>query len=309
MGRQRIAIAGQGRRRGSAFVLVIAVTSIVGIIGMAGLMAVRVQHRGVRGRADATQAQALADAALQLIHLRIADDDGWRDDHEHDKWSSPEAIGTGTFIYKFVDESDGDLDDDDLDVVRLYVQATYGDAVRLVSVSLQGLDEVGPNLLRNGGIEAGTTHYYCVTSIPVIGTASDSPHGGESYLTLTGRTSFADAINQDLDNLIEAGQTYRVSGWLRMANTSGQAHIGLFIENSLGVTGVWGTVEPVDTDWTYVTVEVTPTWSEELDNARFYYYTTISSQGIHLDDAEVRLVYDQRALPVIRGSYRREVQR
>lgn len=300
--------ARRARQRGSAFVLVIAVTSIVGIIGMAGLMVVRVQHRGVRGRADATQAQALADAALQLIHRRIADDDAWRDDHEHDTWSSAEALGSGTFIYKFVDEDDGDLADDDRDKVRLYTQATVGDSVRLVSVSLQGLGEVGPNLLRNGSIEAGTSPYYTDGSTPTLVIGTGSPYAGENNLRLTQRTSFADAIYQDLTAPLESDQTYRVSGWLRMADTSAQAQIGLAYENTLGVSGTAGTVASVARSWTYVSIDVTPTWTGTLDSARFYYQTAISGQDIELDNAEVRLVYDSRALPVIRGSYRREVQ-
>ncbi|MEM9881350.1 MAG: hypothetical protein AAF800_00340 [Planctomycetota bacterium] len=127
------------RDRGTVLVLVLAVTSMVGVIGLSSLLATRIEHRGVRDRADAAHAQRLADGALQLLHARLDGDPDWRTDHTHDTWSADETLDADTTLrYRLADEADGDLADEPDDPARLTVRVTHGRAVRLVSVLVGG---------------------------------------------------------------------------------------------------------------------------------------------------------------------------
>lgn len=127
------------RNRGTVLVLVLAVTSMVGVIGLSSLLATRLEHRGVRARADAAQAQRLADGALQLIHTRLGDDADWRSTHTHDVWSADETLDVDTTMrYRLRDEDDADLSDDPDGWARLTVRVAHGASVRLVSVRVRG---------------------------------------------------------------------------------------------------------------------------------------------------------------------------
>ncbi|MEM7624242.1 MAG: hypothetical protein AAF333_01300 [Planctomycetota bacterium] len=127
----------RARQQGSIYVVVMAVTSIVGVVGLSSLLAVRIEHRDVLVRADATQAQALVDSGLHVIHARLSDDADWRSRHADNAWSSTEAFGNGALDYKLIDE-DGVLADDPDDPARLIVRVAFGDAVRLASVLIGG---------------------------------------------------------------------------------------------------------------------------------------------------------------------------
>lgn len=129
----------RARQRGSVLVLVLGVTSIVGVIGLSALLAVRLQHADVRDRADAVAAQHLADGALQLVHTRLNQDSAWRTNHTHDTWTDAEVIGKDSFLrYKLIDQEDTDLADNTEDPLRLLIRVKHGDAVRLVSQSFTG---------------------------------------------------------------------------------------------------------------------------------------------------------------------------
>ncbi|MEM6854798.1 MAG: hypothetical protein AAF593_10365 [Planctomycetota bacterium] len=122
------------RQRGSVLVLVLGVTSIVGVIGLSSLLVVRLQNRDVQSRADAAQAQQFADGVLQLIHTRLADDPDWRSTYQHDVWTADEALADGyVFRFKLEDETDTDLADDPDDAMKLLARVENGQAVRLIS--------------------------------------------------------------------------------------------------------------------------------------------------------------------------------
>ncbi|MBB6429260.1 hypothetical protein [Algisphaera agarilytica] len=128
------------RQRGSALVLVLAVSSIVGVIGLSALMAVRLQNTDIETRADAVQAQQFADSMLRVIHTRLTNNSSWRTTHTHDTWTSNEVIAQGGFMrYVIRDEGDSDLADADTDPARLVVRVKYGDAVRLASLQISGV--------------------------------------------------------------------------------------------------------------------------------------------------------------------------
>ncbi|MEO1236935.1 MAG: hypothetical protein AAFX76_09130, partial [Planctomycetota bacterium] len=147
------------RDAGSALVLVLGVSSIVGLIGLSSMLAVRLQHADVRSRGDALRAQQLADSALRVVHMRLGDDPDWRSSHTHGAWTEDEPFAAGTLRYRLADTGDTDLDDDPDDHARLTVRVALGDAVRLVSVELGGGNALGPELTTNRDMEAGADPY------------------------------------------------------------------------------------------------------------------------------------------------------
>ena len=143
----------RARRGGSVLVLVLAVTSIVGVIGLSSLMAVRLQHRDVDARSDATQAALLADGALRLVHSQLHANDNWRAEHTHGVWTDDTELASGALRYKLEDEGDdrdADLADSDEDAARLTVRVAVDDAVRLSSIRLAGqsVDSEPPPVVR-----------------------------------------------------------------------------------------------------------------------------------------------------------------
>ncbi|MEM7624243.1 MAG: carbohydrate binding domain-containing protein [Planctomycetota bacterium] len=297
------------RQRGSVLILVLGVSAIVGVIGLSSLLAVRLQHRDVDARADAAQAAILADSALAVVHAQLSADPDWRSAHTHDTWSSPTNLGNGAMRYKLVDEgndNDGDLADSDDDPARLVVRVAYGDAVRLASIQLGGGALLGPELTTNGDMEGGSSGYGISVIWGNVNGHSDSPHGGNIYLQLEGRSSQLVAIKQDLANdALESGRTYRVSAWLRLEDSPVDVKMGFLVSRGLTIEVVEQT-QPGATEWANFTADLVPDFSFDPTTIYVYAVTATGSQDLHIDDLSVREVRSD-ALPVVHGSYRREL--
>ena len=146
--------------RGTVLVMALAVSAIVGVIGLSSLLAVRLQHRDVQARAASAQAQLLSDSALRVVHARLVADGDWRNTYTHDVWSPAQPFDGGSQLsFKLVDQRDTDLADDVDDPARLFVRLTSGGSVRLASVLLAGGVQLGPELVVNGDIEQGTAGF------------------------------------------------------------------------------------------------------------------------------------------------------
>lgn len=295
------------RQRGSVLVLVLGVTSIVGVIGLSSLLAVRLQHRDVQSRADATQAQAFADSALQLIHTRLGEDPDWRTNHTHDTWSDDELLSRdSTLRYKLRDEDDGDLADNETDPVRLVVRVAHGEAVRLASIQLTSGVTLGPELVTNGDMEAGTTGYQATGLFSNVVADTTNPHGGTTSLRLTNRLSTTSSWKQNLPaNSIESGKTYRVSAWVRLEDAADDVVLGL-ANTLLLLTDLEEEQAPGSTAWTEFQFDLTPTFLDLANASTVYGRSANDSQDLHLDNLSVREVLSVD-LPVVRGSYRREL--
>lgn len=295
------------RQRGSVLVLVLGVTSIVGVIGLSSLLAVRLQHRDVQSRADAAQAQQLADGALQLIHTRLSEDLDWRTAHTHDTWTTDEIIGEGsTLRYKLQDSDDTDLADNEADPARLVVRVAHGDAVRLASIELGGGAMLGPELVTNGDMESGSNGYVISIIFGNVSTTGNNPYAGTASLSLTGRSSQLVAMKQDLTTgSIESGKTYRVAAWMKLEDSVVDVKLGLL--NSLGfaIDAEEGQA-PGSTDWAYHQFDLTPSFTITPSLTYVYGVTATGNQDMHFDDLSVREVLSAD-LPVVRGSYRREL--
>ena len=122
------------RRRGTAYLLVLAVTSMLVALGVTSVMVGRIDVQSQRLEHDQAQARLIALGAIELVRYNLENTNTWRSGHPHDTWLDPVDAGVGTYQYKLVDETDRDLTDDLDDPVRLYVMAGSGDATRVYSV-------------------------------------------------------------------------------------------------------------------------------------------------------------------------------
>ena len=292
-------------------ILVLAVGSIVGIIGLSSLLAVRVQHRAVQLRLDAARAQIAADTGLHLIHARLSQNTNWRRDHTHDAFSAAEDWGQGlTVSYKLQDastEGDADLADDENDPARLVVRAACGDAVRLASVQLGGPPSLGPELVANGDLEAGTSNFYVDLLSGQIRAYTDDPYVGTTYLQYQNRASSISGLHQDLDGKIQSGKTYLIEAWVRCGSANEYATVGLHYPTLLDSGRTVGVTALVDRyQWTQIRGLLQPTFSSYSD-MRFFFSSASSNQDLHLGQLSLREVYSP-GVPVAAGTYRRELQ-
>ena len=302
----------RGRRRcgGTVLVLVLAVGSIVGIIGLSSMLAIRVQHRAVQLREDAARAQLAADSALHVIHTRLSTDGGWRSGHVHGQWSAAEDWGRGLSVaYRLLDEgpdADADLADDEADPARLVVRVTRGQAVRLASVRVGGEPALGPELITNGDLEAGTSGYYVDLLSGQVRAYTDYPFVGSTYLQYQNRPSSSSGLHQNLDGKIESGKRYLIDAWVRCGASNEYLTVGLHYPALLNSGRTVGVTALVDRyQWTRVRGVIQPSYTS-YTSMRFFLSSSSSSQDLHLGQLSLREVLGG-SLPVTAGSYRREL--
>lgn len=122
--------------RGGIYVAVLAIGMLVSILGISGLIAARASGREVEYTRDTEEAEQLSQAALELGRLAIDGNATWRKTLSNGAWSSSLALGRGRLAWRVVDETDGDLANNESDPVRLYGQGVCGGSVRVTSVLL-----------------------------------------------------------------------------------------------------------------------------------------------------------------------------
>lgn len=125
-------------RRGTVYVLVLGVTALLVVLGVAGaLLARSVADRG-RLQEEQARARVLSESYLDIVHARLNGGTAWRNLNSNNTWSNPsESLAGGVVQYKLADEMDGSLSDDLNEPVRLYARASVGEAVRVYSVELR----------------------------------------------------------------------------------------------------------------------------------------------------------------------------
>jgi hypothetical protein len=147
-------------RRGAAYVLVIAVTSMIGVISYAALTNVRVLRRDVMQSNDSQEATWLAFSGMENAIARINNNSGWRTTYTNNVEISPVTFGRGTFSWRLVD-TDGNLADDTNDAVRVIATGKVGPATRVFSQELrpggQGFDVLQTAVHSSGNLEVNET--------------------------------------------------------------------------------------------------------------------------------------------------------
>lgn len=125
-----------GNRSGTIYIAVLGAATIVMILGLSGLTAVRIKTRIARSEGQIRQARIFAHSAVQLGLFHIQRDADWRNTFSNDTWI-PSIYEGHKLSWKIVDEQDGNLADDPTEPVRVHGKGVRGSTVQLLSVVLE----------------------------------------------------------------------------------------------------------------------------------------------------------------------------
>ncbi len=134
------------RRRGSAYLVVLAVSLIVATMGLGALLAIRAQARTANALSDAAEARQYALAAIELGRLAIGKDPNWRTNRTCGVWISQQAIGSGTCSLEVNDPVDGNLANRPHDPVIFKATGIKGQARQMIEVTLSAKPDPLPAL-------------------------------------------------------------------------------------------------------------------------------------------------------------------
>jgi len=136
----------RANRRGSAYILVLGITTMLVVFGIGGAMIGRVTVEEGRLQEELIKARLAADVSLDVMHKRLDGATAWRGVVSDDTWSSSQTIADADVRFKYVDEFDGNLGNDNTQPFRVYAKAQVGDAVRVYSVEF--VPDASNNLTR-----------------------------------------------------------------------------------------------------------------------------------------------------------------
>lgn len=139
------------QRRGSVYVLVLAVAALVAIVGTAGALASRIERRSVRLVSESEQARLLARSALEWGLQSLTDDSaGTRAALASQKWARGVDLDAGAFGLVAEDPLDGDLLDDPAEPIQLVGIGWSGSARHLIEANIVFV--AGAPTLRDGSL-------------------------------------------------------------------------------------------------------------------------------------------------------------
>ena len=99
------------RRAGSVYLHVLASSLLITIVGLASVLAARIQLRSSRLTRDCCEARACAVSALELGIFYVTQDPNWRTTRPNGTWVLDEPLGAGRFTLEGIDPGDGVLSD------------------------------------------------------------------------------------------------------------------------------------------------------------------------------------------------------
>ena len=158
------------KQRGSTYIMALASSMIVTAIGLASLLAIRVQRRTVDMVNDSAEARLCAQSALELGLLYVKDQN-WRSTWSNGTWLSNQPLGNGRFNLEGIDPRDGDLDDSQYDPLVLTGVGMKGTAVHKAQITLvpamKPLEALNTCLHASGQIIIGSDKQVTVVGAPI----------------------------------------------------------------------------------------------------------------------------------------------
>jgi hypothetical protein len=122
-------------RHGTVYVLVLGISMMVLTLSLGAVALVRIQMQNCRDDADASDAMAYAQSAIEIGRQIIACDPDWRTHQSNGTWIDKSAIGTGSFSLNVVNPN-GTLDNSISDPVILTGTGAKSEARHVVQVML-----------------------------------------------------------------------------------------------------------------------------------------------------------------------------
>ncbi len=292
---------------GGIYVLVLATSVLVSLIGTAALLGQRVQRRQTATVDDAAMAERVSLSAMQLVLARLNQDSAWRTNHANNTWSARESLLEGSFRYKLRGGDVGATDPDRTLPVTLVVEAQVGVAQRTLRVLLRPAvwGTGAANLISNGGFESGTDGFFSSGAgvSVILTTETTDPPEGAAYLRVTDHVSVLPyGPRQDVSAWLENGRAYEIRVTVR-SDSPQTLKIG-FDPSITGAQRYQTFDAVVGTAWTTVSGEVTPTWSGNLSYARFAIYNSGSTVNYDIDDVVICPV-DCYQLSPVAGTFSR----
>ena len=166
-------------RRGSVYIAVLGVATLITVMGVSAVLAVRMDHHATMLTQDAVAADLAAQSTAELALLKLNQTSTWRQTYQASTWVNITGASDATMSFRIVDEADGDLVDTSVESVRIYAQASVGQTLRMYSVRVEEPGERYDNLLGNPGFESGTTDW-SATSCSIAVTKKDVHSGRRS---------------------------------------------------------------------------------------------------------------------------------
>lgn len=123
-------------RRGTAYVFVLGVGMLISAMVYGIVVSSQIASRAMPLRNDAAEAEVLSRAALEQASQIISTNALWRTVYTSGIESPRMALGRGTISFKLVDETDGLLNNNSTDPVRVYGYGRVGKATKICSVKV-----------------------------------------------------------------------------------------------------------------------------------------------------------------------------
>ena len=134
-------------RRGSAYAIVLATSTLVTLIGLASLTLARVERRGQAGVEHAPQARMNALAGIDFALLIVNQDLNWRSTHSVPV-TGRQMPSDGAYDLAASDPVDGNLTNNNTDAVLLTATGVHGEARVKLQVTLNGDGSLAPGTWR-----------------------------------------------------------------------------------------------------------------------------------------------------------------
>jgi len=151
-------------RPGSIYIAVLGAAMLVSLIGLAAMLALRIENRAAGDLNDLADARNCAQAALEMGMFWIGRDPQWRANRPNGVWATDVPLGRGKFTLEAYDPIDKDIAVGQNDPVVLTGTGTRGSArcklqVRLdIQQTLGGCLEVAMHSRHNTTLDAATVN-------------------------------------------------------------------------------------------------------------------------------------------------------
>ena len=167
-------------RAGSTYLIVLGTGLIVSVLGLSGLLVVRIQRSQLSAVSSLSVARINARAGLDMALLRIETLSDWRQKLQEKTWEGDQALAEGVYSFKGIDPIDGDLVDSITEPVVVTTTGKMGDAVHRLEVQLTARED--PLEALQMAVHAGSGIEVKSTDVTVTG----APLSCNGTLTING---------------------------------------------------------------------------------------------------------------------------
>ncbi len=180
-------------RRGSVYLLVLGMGTLLTVVGLAVAVTSRINGRNAAADRNLSEAATLGASAVDLAVATINSDSTWRKSRGSDAWNPSVSVGSGALTWKQKDEIDNDIANNPDQVVRVYGEATSGEAARRYSLLLKpkgtrALRVLSCGLHGEGAVTIGAASSFSGGSLSCDGVLTNSS-------TVTGNVEAASIVN------------------------------------------------------------------------------------------------------------------